>query len=113
VFGSALTTTALPSARAGAIERMPSTSGKFQGRITPTVPIGTRWAIDSLPSVGITSPRRRGASDAASRHSLIASPTSKSPLGWIAPPSRTSQSAISARWRSSARAASISTSARS
>ena len=32
VFGSALSTTALPSASAGATERIASTSGKFHGR---------------------------------------------------------------------------------
>ena len=36
------TTTALPSAKAGAIERMERCSGQFQGLMTPTTPTGMR-----------------------------------------------------------------------
>ena len=46
VSGDGLSTTAFPSASAGAITRMPSTSGKFHGVITPTTPTGTRSARD-------------------------------------------------------------------
>jgi hypothetical protein len=49
VFGSLLRTAVLPSTSAGPSERIASTSGKFHGVITPTTPIGTRFAIDERP----------------------------------------------------------------
>ena len=60
VFGSHFSTTALPSASAGASERIASTIGKFHGVITPTTPIGTRRAVDVRPGVsdGSTMPER-------------------------------------------------------
>jgi hypothetical protein len=44
---SGLRITALPSARAGATERIASTCGKLNGAMTPVTPTGTRMAIDS------------------------------------------------------------------
>ena len=52
VFGSLLSTTALPSTSAGPSDRIASTSGKFQGVITPTTPIGTRRAVEVRPGTG-------------------------------------------------------------
>ena len=52
VFGSLLSTTALPSTSAGPSERIASTIGKFQGVITPTTPIGARRAVDVRPGTG-------------------------------------------------------------
>ena len=74
VSGDGLISTALPSASAGAITRMPSTSGKFHGVITPTSPTGTRSQMESRPGcvVGTSSPGEREASAAASMSSLVA-----------------------------------------
>ena len=44
VRGSGFSTTALPSASAGATERMARICGKLNGEITPTTPAGTRSA---------------------------------------------------------------------
>jgi hypothetical protein len=44
VRGSGLRITVLPSARAGATERMPRIVGTLNGEITPTTPAGTRRA---------------------------------------------------------------------
>ena len=45
VSGDGLSTTALPSASAGATTRMPRMSGKFHGVIAPTTPRGMRWTM--------------------------------------------------------------------
>ncbi len=48
----------MPSASAGATERMLRMSGTLKGEITPTTPAGTRVAIDRRGcSLGISSPR--------------------------------------------------------
>lgn len=44
-------TTALPSASAGATERADSCIGKFHGLITVTTPRGRRYTRFSLPSI--------------------------------------------------------------
>jgi hypothetical protein len=46
VFGSGFSTTALPSASAGATARLERMSGALNGEITPTTPCGTRRAND-------------------------------------------------------------------
>ena len=58
VCGSGFRTTALPSARAGATTRIPSTVGKFHGVIAPTTPTGTRRTIERRPrcAVGMSEP---------------------------------------------------------
>jgi hypothetical protein len=57
VRGSGLSTTALPSASAGATERMASICGKLNGAITPTTPTGTRSAkLRCGDSLGSSSP---------------------------------------------------------
>jgi hypothetical protein len=67
VRGSGLSTTALPSASAGATERMDRMSGALNGEITPTTPTGTRRTMLSRGiSLGITSPVDRDGSAAAS-----------------------------------------------
>ncbi len=64
---SGLSTTALPSASAGATERIERISGTLNGEITPTTPTGTRRSSDSRGSaVGRISPGGRDASAAAS-----------------------------------------------
>ena len=74
VSGDGLTSTALPSARAGAMTRMPRTSGKFHGVMTPTSPSGIRSDNEKRPACpeGSTSPVAREASAAASVSSLAA-----------------------------------------
>jgi hypothetical protein len=47
VRGSGFRTTALPSARAGATDRMDRMIGALNGEITPTTPTGSRRANDS------------------------------------------------------------------
>src|ERR1700722_11639345 len=60
VRGSGLSTTALPSASAGATERMDRICGKLNGAITPTTPTGTRSAKLSRGfSLGSSSPTGR------------------------------------------------------
>jgi hypothetical protein len=78
VSGDGLSSTALPSASAGAITRMPRTSGKFHGVITPISPTGIRIDSEKRPAwpVGKTSPVAREASPAASISSLAAAPIS-------------------------------------
>jgi len=78
VCGAGLTTTVLPSARAGAITLMPSTNGKFHGVIAATTPTGTRWTKLSLPGLcdGTTSAVARDVRAAASQSSLVPAPTS-------------------------------------
>ena len=78
VSGDGLSRTTLPSAIAGAITRMPSTSGKFHGVMTPTSPTGSRSDSENRPAcpVGSTSPVAREASAAASVSSLTAAPIS-------------------------------------
>jgi hypothetical protein len=57
VRGSGLSTTALPSASAGATERMPRMIGTLNGEITDTTPAGTWRAMESRGcSLGITWP---------------------------------------------------------
>ena len=63
VRGSGLSSTALPSASAGATERMPRMIGTLNGEMTDTTPAGMRRAMD-----------RRGCSDGSS--SPIARPGS-------------------------------------
>jgi hypothetical protein len=46
VRGSGLSSTALPSASAGATDRIERISGKLKGEMTPTTPAGTRRAND-------------------------------------------------------------------
>ena len=58
VRGSGLSTTALPTANAGATERAASISGALNGAMTPTTPTGIRRVKDSLGWVeGRTWPR--------------------------------------------------------
>jgi len=67
VRGSGLSSTALPSASAGATARMPRIVGTLNGEITPTTPTGTRRAIDSRGSAErSSSPYGADASAAAS-----------------------------------------------
>ncbi len=57
VRGSGFSTTALPSASAGATERMARICGKLNGEMTPTTPTGTRSAqLRCGDSVGSSSP---------------------------------------------------------
>ena len=57
VCASGLSTTALPTDRAGATERMERMSGKLNGEITPMTPSGTRLAMLRRPGVlGRTTP---------------------------------------------------------
>ena len=74
VSGDGLSSTAFPSASAGAITRMPRTSGKFHGVMTPTTPTGIRSERENRPAWpdGSTSPTAREASPAASISSLVA-----------------------------------------
>ena len=69
VCGSGFSTTALPSASAGATTRMPSTLGEFHGVIAATTPTGTRRTIERRPlfAVGTSYPYGcHGIVDAAS-----------------------------------------------
>ena len=97
VSGEGLSTTALPSASAGATTRMPRMSGKFHGVIAPTTPTGTRSAMLTRLVLcdGRISPTARTVSPAASCSSLAAPPTSYCALPGIEPVSRTIRSAIS------------------
>ena len=52
VRGSGLSRTALPSASAGATERIPRMIGTLNGEMTPTTPAGIRRAIDSRGLLG-------------------------------------------------------------
>ena len=78
VSGDGLSTTALPSASAGATTRMPRISGKFQGVSTPITPRGMRSA--TLTRVGLCDGMieavARDVRPAASNSSLAAPPTS-------------------------------------
>jgi hypothetical protein len=49
-----LITAVQPAASAGASERIVSTTGEFQGAITPATPIGWRRIIEMLPGFGVT-----------------------------------------------------------
>ena len=103
---SGLSTTALPSARAGATERRLRISGKLKGEITPTTPCGTRRAIDRRPGVlGSTWPCACIGRAAARRHSTTASRTSCWPLGMMPPVSRAIISASSSKCCSNSAAA--------
>ena len=114
VCGSHLSRTQLPSASAGATERIARIIGKFQGAITPTTPTGSRFAMLRRPcSLGSTSPIGREVSAAASRSSFSASPTSKAAFWGTPPPSWTSHHSISSRAFSSASAVAWRTLARS
>ena len=115
VSGDGLSTTALPSASAGAVTRMPRMSGKFHGVITPTTPTGTRSAMLRRLVLweGRISPTAREVSAAASYSSLAAPPTSYCALPGIEPVSRTIRSATSSARACSAAAARRSTAARS
>jgi hypothetical protein len=64
---SGLATTALPSASAGAIDRVERISGTLNGEMTPTTPTGTRLSRLSRGwLLGRMSPIGRDASAAAS-----------------------------------------------
>src|SRR6185436_12809805 len=57
VFDAGLITTVLPHASAGAIFHTASISGKFQGVIAPTTPIGSRSVYaNAFSCTGIVSP---------------------------------------------------------
>ena len=94
VRGSGLRMTALPSASAGATDRMDRMPGKLNGEITPTTPTGTRRATDRR---GLTersiSPYGWEASAADSCSSVVTRPTSKAALPCPEPASATSQRA--------------------
>ena len=67
VRGSGLRITALPSASAGATERMLRMSGTLNGEMTPTTPTGIRRANDRRGcSLESSSPYGLPGSDAAS-----------------------------------------------
>ena len=101
VRGSGLRITALPSARAGATERMERISGKLKGEITPTTPAGTRRAKDQCASSEVsTSPAGWCGSPAESKHSLAATWVSIAALPPIAPVSRWIQVFSSSTWSS-------------
>ena len=57
VCTSGLSTTVLPSASAGATERIASSNGKFHGVMIPTTPSGTRTAMLSLSGVALDDAR--------------------------------------------------------
>ena len=59
VSSAGLRTTVLPAASAGASFHDAIASGKFQGVISPTTPIGSRNVMATPPSTGIVSPSRR------------------------------------------------------
>ena len=77
-----MSTTAQPAASAGAILCATRLSGKLNGEIAPTTPIGTRSVMASLPSpacepsMGTTSPASLRASTAAIVYVDIARATS-------------------------------------
>ena len=54
VVDEGLITSVLPAASAGAIFQAPISSGKFQGMIWPTTPMGSRSTIESVLSSIIT-----------------------------------------------------------
>ena len=107
VCASGLMTTALPSASAGAITRMPRITGAFHGVIAPTTPIGTRWAKLMRPRsvVGSSSPNGCPASAEASRISPTLMRVSWVARARISPVSRTSQSITDGARSSSSAAA--------
>ena len=78
VSGDGFSTTALPSASAGATTRMPRMSGKFHGVIAPTTPRGIRSAMLYRPGScdGMMCEIARDVSPAASNSSFAAPPTS-------------------------------------
>ena len=102
VWGSGLSTTALPRARAGATTRMPSTLGEFHGVIAPTTPTGTRRTIERRPltAVGMSEPYACDGRVAALRISWYAKVDSWCILLWEAPVSRCVHSPNSSRWAS-------------
>src|SRR6185295_8294382 len=71
VVDAGLSTTGQPAARAGATLCATRLSGKLNGEIAPTIPIGSRIVSASFPapaadaSIGITSPASLRASTAA------------------------------------------------
>jgi hypothetical protein len=88
---SGLRMTALPSASAGATERMDSIPGKLNGEMTATTPIGTCRAIDSRGLVDrSSSPYGAEAAAALSRSSETTSDSSMAALPWAEPASRIS-----------------------
>ena len=96
VRGSGLRITALPSASAGATARIDRMSGKLNGEITPTTPIGTRRVMLRCGAfVGSSSPYGSEVRPAASWQALAANQVSRPALGGIAPVSRTIQPLIS------------------
>ena len=111
---SGLSTTALPSASAGATERMLSTRGKFHGVMTPTTPRGIRRAMTVLPGMveGSSSPKGCDGRAAASWSSPNVSWTSNSAFGRTEPVSRTSHSVTVSDCSARSAAARRSTSAR-
>jgi hypothetical protein len=96
VRGSGLSSTALPSASAGATARMERISGALNGEITPTTPTGTRlvklrcgWPVRRI------SPCGNAASPDASWHAVLAKWVWRGPNGGMHPLSRTIQPWIS------------------
>lgn len=111
---SGLSSTALPSARAGATDRIARISGKLNGEITETTPAGTRRASDQRGSpVLSTSPRGWVGRAAASKQIPAAISVSIPAFGRVEPASRTIQSCTSAAWASHSSPARRSTAARS
>ncbi|MNH17374.1 hypothetical protein D3C79_770430 [compost metagenome] len=109
-----LTTTALPSARAGAIERWVRCKGKFHGLMTPTTPKALRYTRLSLPGTleSTIRPCTRDGNDAASSAIARAAPHSSCALSRVLPDSRMIHSTISSRRRSNTATTSCSTAAR-
>ncbi|MNH20253.1 hypothetical protein D3C79_800140 [compost metagenome] len=97
-----LTTTALPSAKAGAIERWVRCRGKFHGLMTPTTPNALRYTRLSLPGTldSTMRPCTREGKEADSSAIARAAPHSSCALSRVLPDSRMIQSMISSRRRS-------------
>ena len=90
VCGSGLSSTALPSASAGATARVDRISGKLNGEITPTTPWGTRRAkLMRFALLGSIWPGGWVAIAAASIRMLVTKWISKSAFGGMPPVSRT------------------------
>ena len=97
--GSGFKMTELPSAKAGATERIERISGKLKGAMTPTTPAGTRREkLRRDASLRKTSPVGCEARAAASKHSSAAMWISRPALGPMLPASRTIQSESSSAW---------------
>ena len=111
--GSGLRITALPSASAGATDRIDRIDGKLNGETTPTTPIGTWRARDRRGLLDRSiSPYGADAVAADSRSSETTSPSSKPALPGADPASRTSHGSSRSGSASSSAAARSSTSTR-